>query len=250
MFWFNKKDKVALDTAVRAAGKAATEIIVESAVPEGHLFAATATHFGGNPYFETGDTWPTLAEDKRPYDFVCQVNLKDCAERPSVAFDLFTVFLCWTAVEERPEFERACIVRTYRDASSAKAVSIPRPAPCGPEDYRVRPCTVRTGKFMTYPREMERFPATVAAASRFRDPLAAYIASLKRLGFWHDFRSRVGGFPTWVHDNTLDEDDLVFLAQIDYEPKANNCIADAAPIFIAVSANDPPRIETDVSQSF
>ena len=40
------------------------------------------------------------------------------------------------------------------------------------------------------------------------------------------------------------------LAQIAYEPAANNCIGDAAPIFIAVSATDPNRIETDASQSF
>jgi hypothetical protein len=103
---------------------------------------------------------------------------------------------------------------------------------------------------MTYPSSMERFPAIAAAASQFKNPEAAYAASLKRLGFWHDFRSRVGGFPTWVQDNTLDQDDLVFLAQIDYEPKVNNCIGDAAPIYIPVSALDPTQIETDVFQSF
>jgi hypothetical protein len=104
---------------------------------------------------------------------------------------------------------------------------------------------------MTYPSwSMERFPGIAAAASRFRDPEAAFAASLKRLGFWNEFCSRVGGFPTWVHDNTLDYDDMVFLAQIDYEPNANNCIGDAAPIYIAVSASDPTRIETDVLQSF
>ena len=97
---------------------------------------------------------------------------------------------------------------------------------------------------------MDGFPAIVAAASRFRNPVAAYAASLKRLCFSQDFRSRVGGFPTWVHDNTLEQDDLIFLAQIGYEPGANNCIGDAAPIYVAVSANDPTRVETDVSQSF
>ena len=250
MFWLKKKDKIALDAAVRAAGKAATALVVERAVPEGHLFPATETHFGGNPYFEMADTWPTLAEDERPYDFVCQVNLKDCSARPDVPFDLFTVFLCWALVEE-VDVERACIVRTYRDISAAKAVPISRPAPCGPDDYKVHPCTVRTEPFMTYPSwSMERFPEIAAAASRFRNPDAAYTASLRRLRFLHDFRSRVGGFPTWVHDNTLDQDDMVFLAQIDYEPDANNCIGDAAPIYIAVSASDPTRIETDAFHAF
>jgi hypothetical protein len=250
MFWSKKEEKTALDAAVQAAGRAATALVVEEAAPEGHVFPATATHFGGNPYFEAGDTWPTLAEDGRPYDFVCQVNLKDCPERPDVPFDLFMVFLCWALTEE-VDTERACIVRTYTDASAAKAVRLTRPAPRVAEDYQVRPCAVRTEAFMTYPSwSMKPFPAIVAAASRFRNRDGAYRASLKRLHFWNDFRSRVGGFPTWVHDNTLEYDDMVLLAQIGYEPNANNCIGDAAPIYIAVSASDPTRIETDVFQSF
>ncbi len=60
----------------------------------------------------------------------------------------------------------------------------------------------------------------------------------------------MGGYPEWDHEETLEYDDLVFLAQIDYEPEAENCIMDAAPMFIAFSASDPAKIETDVSQSF
>ncbi len=52
-----------------------------------------------------------------------------------------------------------------------------------------------------------------------------------------------------MHDQTFD-DDTVFLAQIDYEPKAKNCIGDAAPIHIGVSNTEPVTIETDVFQSF
>lgn len=250
MLWFRKKEKTALDAAVRSAGKPATELIVEEAVPQGHVFPATATHFGGNPYFEQGDTWPTVAEDGRPFDFVCQVNLQDCPERPIVPFDLFTVFLCW-AMAESEEVERACMVRAYKNASTSKAVSISQPAPLAALDYRVRPCALRTQTFMTYPPwPVERLPEVATAASRFRNPAAAYGRSLGRLGFRHDFRSRVGGFPTWVQETTFHDDEFIFLAQIDYEPQANNCIGDAAPIYIAASASDPTRIETDIFQSF
>jgi hypothetical protein len=143
------------------------------------------------------------------------------------------------------------MVRAYKNASTTKAVSISRPAALAALDYQVRPCAVRTQTFMTYPPwPIERFPEVATAASRFRNPGAAYERALGRLGFRHDFRSRVGGFPTWVHENTFDDDGFIFLAQIDYEPQANNCIGDAAPIYIAVSASDPTRIETDISQSF
>lgn len=250
MLWFKTKEKAELDAAVRAAGKPATALVVEDSVSADHMFPATATHFGGNPYFERGDSWPILGPEKRPYDFVCQINLKECPDRPDVSFDLFTVFFCWALVE-KVDIERACLVRTYRQPSPDRSVSIARPKALDAEDYQVTPCTVRAEPgFMTYPWSMDKYPGIVEAARRFKDPEQAYCDSLKRLGFWHEFRSRVGGFPTWVHDSTLEYDDLVHLAQIDYEPKANNCIQDAGPIFIAVSKSDPTRIETDAFQSF
>jgi hypothetical protein len=248
MFWTKTKDKMALDAAVRAAGKAATALTVESALLEEPIFAPTETHFGGNPYFEEGEIWPTSSVDGRPYDFVCQVNLKDCAHPPNVPFDLFTVFFCWEC--EGNLVAEPCLVRTYRDASVGKAVSVARPVPQGTGDYKVRPCVVRTEEFMTYPWSMKRFPQIASIAGRFKNPDLAFIATLKRLGFRHNYRSRIGGFPTWVHDDTFDGSDFVFLAQIDYEPCANNCIGDAAPIYIAVSAKDPTRIEIDTFQSF
>jgi len=184
MFWLRNKNKIALEEAVRAAGKPATALIVEEAIPEGHVFPPTATHFGGNPYFELGDTWPTLGDDERPYDFLCQVNLNDCPHRPDVPFDLITVFFCWFTIEA-DDFERACIVRTYQTPSADKAVSILRPPAREAEDYRVRPCIVHMETFTTYPWSIERCPAIAAAASKFRDPRRAYAACLKRLGFWH-----------------------------------------------------------------
>jgi hypothetical protein len=249
---FKSKEKAALDEALRAASKPATGLVVADRMPAGHVFSPTATHFGGNPYFEPGDSWPVHPDNRRPYDFVCQVNLRDCPVAPDVPFDLFTVFLCWVCVEQEDQvdMERACLVRTYRDASPARAVAVPRPAALAPNDYRVTPCTIRTETFATYPTMIDGFPALAAAAARVGNVQAAFEAALKRVGFWNECRSRVGGHPTWVHDDTFRGDnDLIFLAQVDYEPDANNCIGDAAPIYVAVSATEPRRVVTDVFQS-
>jgi hypothetical protein len=255
MFWFRRKEKQALDDALVAAAKMGTALIVDRHLLEGHLFAPTTSHFGGNPYFEHGEAWPTYPDRERPYDFVCQVNLDECPVRPEVPFDLFTVFFCWASVGDE-DGDRAlthgCVVRTYQNASPEKAVSIARPPPSKESDYQVRPCAIRTEPLMTYPTWLpdERFAAIASAASNFWNPRAAIASSIRRLGWWDEFQSRVGGYPTWVHDNILDQDDLIFLAQIDYEPEANNCIGDAAPIYIAVTKDDPPKIETDFWQSF
>jgi uncharacterized protein YwqG len=248
----NKQRKASLDAAFRAEAKPATEMKSVTLVPVGHVFPATSTHFGGMPYFTAGDSWPCLEEDGRPYDFICQINLNDCPVRPDVPFDLFLVFLCWALVEsEDVDFELACIVRTYRDVSNSKAIQIPRPSTISEDDYRVQPCTVHLDKCMTYPSwSMKEYPAIASAAAEFRNPRSAIDRSLKRLGFLHDFRSRIGGYPTWVHDNTLEGEDSIILAQIDYHHEARNCIGDSAPIYISVSSTEPLGIETDVFQTF
>jgi len=167
-----------------------------------------------------------------------------------VPFDLFTVFLCWR-LYEKVDLERFCLVRTYRNADHSRAVRVPRPRALDESDYRVKSCVVRAEPgFMTYPSRMDGHPEIQRAAAKFRNPEAAFVASLRRLKFFHDFRSRVGGFATWVHDNTLEGEDTVLLAQIDYEAEANNLIGDAAPIYIGVTRGDPPRIATDAFQSF
>src|SRR5262245_35977157 len=248
MSWFKTDEKAALDQAVRDAARPATQLIVEG-VDDGHAFAPTESHFGGTPYAEAGETWPTRGDEKRPYDFVCQINLRDCPHRPAIPADLITVWLCWGAIEET-DIETACVVRGYQKPSPSRAVSLARPAALDDSDFKVTPCSVRTEDVLTYPYVWERHPAIVAAASKFKKPEAAYADSWKRIGWYGEFFSRVGGYPSWVHDNTLEHDDYVFVAQIAYEPDANNCIGDAAPIYIAALASDPTKFVTDAFQSF
>jgi hypothetical protein len=250
MLWFKAKEKAALDAAVRAAGKPATALILDRQMPTDFVFPPAATHFGGNPYFETGDSWPICEKNGIPYDFICQVNLNDCPIRPEVPFDLLTIFLSWSLVAEgNPEGnEPECIVRTYRSALPEKHVPINPPPSRHGDDYRVRPCSIRTETWLTYPHSFKEHPEIIAAARNFRNPVAAFLKADKRVNGRNRFHSRMGGYPSWVHDETFEDD--VFLGQIDYEPKANNCIGDAAPIFLAVSRDDRMKVETDVWQSF
>lgn len=248
MSWFNTDEKAALDRAVRDAAKPATRLIVEG-VDDSHTFAATESHFGGSPYAEAGDDWPTRGDELRPYDFVCQINLRDCPHRPDIPVDLITVWFCWAAVEE-VDVDTACIVRGYQKPSQSRAVALVRPAAMNDGDFKVTPCSVRTEEALTYPFVWKKHPAIVAAASKFKKPEAAYVDSWKRIGWYGQFFSRVGGYPSWVHDNTLEHDGCIFVAQIDYEPDASNCIMDAGPIYIAALADDPTIFVTDAFQSF
>jgi uncharacterized protein YwqG len=247
MFAFKKQERRKLDKAVRAAALPATKLIVSKA--EANELAPLSTHFGGAPHAEKGDTWPTWEPENHPYDFVCQINLSECPNAPAVSFDLLLVFLCWKAIEA-VDVQDACLVRSYRTPSNSKAVELPRPIQLDEDDYQIAACKVRTEAAVTYPWSLDRHDAILKAATQFRNPRGAYNQALKRVGYREPFFSRVGGFPTWVHDNTLEDEDMIFVAQINYEPSAKNGIGDAAPIYIAVSASDPMIFETDVWQSF
>jgi hypothetical protein len=243
----------ALDAAVRASAVPLTELHVGDALPADHVFPPTATHFGGTPYLEAGESWPTY--DGHPYDFVCQVNLRECPHHPDVPFDLFTVFALWSseAMEQiwapGGDLDDACVVRTYRDAAPSKAVTVPRPPPLSEEEYPVRPCPVRLTAGAMVPDWEDAPPAVKAAASRLGDPVRQYRRSLRRLGYREPEASRIGGIPRFVQSDFFEGSDLFLLAQIEYEPPACNSIGDAAPIYVAVSASDPTRVVVDAGQS-
>jgi hypothetical protein len=247
--WGPSKAQLELDEVVRSSAKIATQF---DAVPlrVGEVPSVTGTRFGGVPYAEVGDVWPVLGD--RPYDFVGQFDLSECFERPSSAFDLITVFVCWHAVEI-DDVENFCIVRSYRSPSPGKANVMERPQANADEDFQVVPCAVEARRVLTYPSPVGSFRTVDAIANlavQHKDLGKAYVKSLKRIGYkWHDEHTQVGGYPTWVHHNTFDDDDLVFIAQIAHEPAANFCIGDAAPLFIAAHRSNPTRFEADPTQT-
>lgn len=269
-FWGPSKLELELDEAVRSVAKPATQF---KGIPlrPGEPLSVTDTRFGGTPYAEAGDVWPTLG--KRPYDFVAQLNLHQCDDPPTSAYDLIAVFICWHALAtaEEDELKQACFVRSYRNPAEAKAVAIRRPEPIDEDDFQVTACATQSHRVLTYPRpgwQLE-VPAIAAAARyhkgyqesfekswnsrgyRWRGSFnRVYEKSLKRLGFdSRDECTQIGGYPTWVHENAIVDDGTFFVAQIAYEPAANNCIGDAAPIFIAAHRSDPTRFETDPWQT-
>ncbi len=238
-------EEIELDRAVRATAIPATALLVVDASDE---FGVTETHFGGRPYAEEGETWPTYGAADRPYDFVCQLDLAGSPHRPDIPWDLIAVYLSWAAIDA-VDIERACIVRAYRDPTPAKARTMERPPAVEDEDYQVVACRVRTESRATYPWTPDE-PGVAAALAKFKEPKEAYAKAIKRVYDGGDFVSRVGGVASVVQSDWLEHEDVVFVAQIDYEPQANNCIGDAAPIYIAMHRDDPTRFETDPWQSF
>jgi hypothetical protein len=249
-FWRPSAAELELDRVVRSIGRPATRLEVLP-LASGEELVATATKFGGSPYAETGDVWPTW--QGRPYDFFAQIDFQECFDPPSPAVDLMVIFGSWSALESGDLAEDACLIRGYFNPSVSKAIELKRPE-CVPSDYRIRPCRVRMSRMLTFPSSVARLlhvPEIADLVSEFSLPEAAYIRSLKWIGYGSvEYASRVGLYPTWVHGDTMDDDDLVFLTQLAFEPKANNCIGDAAPLYIASHRSNPSRFEFDAWQSY
>jgi hypothetical protein len=239
-----------LDELVRMSGRVATRFDAVRPRP-GEVPSITGTRFGGTPYAEPGDTWPRF--DSRPYDFVAQFALRECFEPPTAAYDLITVFVSWHALDRGQAAEHGCLIRSYRNPSHSKAVVMDRPPATSDKDFQTVPCAVEARRVLTYPSPVGSFraiPGIERAARDHKDLRKAYVKSLSRLDYdWQDPHTQVGGYPTWVHDNTLDDDELMFIAQIAHAPVAQFCIGDAAPVFIAARRSDPTRFEVDLCQS-
>lgn len=262
-----------IDRQVHGLVKPATRFRATKLKP-GETLSITATKFGGAPYAEAGESWPMLGD--HPFDFVAQFNLTEIEDPPTDAYDLFTVFICWEGLVEDPE--NCCLVRTYEKPSAEKAVEMPRPEAHGQQDYQTQACGVERWRADSYPSPLggweqlpvfESWPKPPKVCVRsFRDELIqlgssikyhwtigeagqAYSKSLRRLGYhWKDGEvTQVGGYPFYVHDATLEDDDYFLLAQIAHEPNANFCIGDAANYLIAACKSDPTQFWFDAFQT-
>lgn len=246
MFWRPTKEEAELDSVVRTSAKPAIAYRVVKATSRSiHI---TETHFGGEPYAEVGDAWPAL--NGVPCDFVCQFNLADCLERPLLPFKLITVFLCWTAWEEGQT--DACVVRAYKYPSPSKAVTLNRPTSSDEETYRTALCRAEPHTLITYPSPVGTFlrtPEIARIAKGLGDPHKAYRKSLTRLAWKSEFGTQLFGYPSWIQCDSLDDDDLIFVAQVGSETEANLMFGDAGVLFIAVRA-DGGEFVTDLWQCF
>jgi hypothetical protein len=250
MGWFSDDTeiKAALDKAVHESARPATRLTVGPASDSPEAFGPTGMRFGGEPYAERGEAWPTWGPARVPYDFALQLDLRDCEGRPDIPIELIAVFVCWAAVDE-VDVENACIVRGYGQPTPSRAVSMERPPPKTPSDYRVVPCSIATEPARTYPWNPDSVPEIQRAAARFKRPDRAYKDALQRASARDSHFSRIGGHPAWVHDATLEGDDYVFVAQVEYDVRTGLLIGDAAPIYIAW-ARSKARFLTDCFQSY
>ena len=194
------------------------------------------SHFGGMPYFETGETWPTT-KSGRPLDFIMQVAASEGAGLPA-GIGLVQLFYSW---EEFPwdTDQEGWLVKTYPTILLERAHVIARPA------LLVEPvfCEIDFTPIQTLPDwdGIDDYPegataGTLASALQEEESWEAYNQAVEQLIGEQNFKSTVGGHPAWVQGGATPIDAagrrLPLLFQLDSEDAAGIMWGDSGLVYV------------------
>jgi uncharacterized protein YwqG len=194
------------------------------------------SHFGGLPYFETGEAWPTT-ETGQPLDFIMQVVASEGAELPD-GIGLVQLFYSW---EEFPwdTDQEGWLVKTYPAVSAERAQIIARPASLTEPVF----CEIDFTPIQTLPGwdGIDDYPegataTALASVLNEEEPWEAYRQAVEQLIGEQDFESTLGGYPAWVQGaaNPVDEmgKNWPLLFQLDSEGAAGIMWGDTGLVYV------------------
>lgn len=180
------------------------------------------SHFGGQPYFESGERWPT-AQDGTPLDFVFQVfNSTELQLPPEI--ELVQFYFSWDLLPFETE-EDGWLVKLYHRLDRDRVEPIERPAEL--DEPRFCAMTFEAATSLPDWEGIDLYADVDALTSAITpdDPWTAFQQSRERvLGAEPDVYSQLGGYPMWIQaestpSNAADSP-LRLLFQIDSDPNA------------------------------
>ncbi|PHQ28678.1 DUF1963 domain-containing protein [Leeuwenhoekiella nanhaiensis] len=206
-------------------------VLPASALPEN---TQLESHFGGHPYFEAGESWPTTEKGK-PLDFVFQVfNSKELELPETIA--LVQLFYDWEALPWDTG-EDGWLVKIYPKVDQQKIEFISRPEELNQSPF----CKIAFMPAQSLPNweGIEVFKDEAVKLScvlNEESPWNAYEDAVSNLIGEQDYQSQLGGYPRWVQgDETplnAEGKPLKLLFQIDSEENANLMWGDMGSIYV------------------
>ncbi|WP_345048892.1 DUF1963 domain-containing protein, partial [Hymenobacter glaciei] len=153
------------------------------------------SHYGGKPYFEKGEAWPTT-QTGQPLDFIMQVVASEGACLPA-GTALAQLFYSWEAFPWKTE-EDGWLVKTYPTTSLEQAQLIERPPALGKPAF----CDIVFTSIQSLPdwggiNELlaGADATTLAEVLNAEDPWDAYDEAVTQLLGESDYQSIIGGYP-------------------------------------------------------
>jgi len=206
------------------------EVLPPSRPPED---SQRISHFGGQPYFESGEEWPKSKEGKH-MDFIFQV-FNDGTNNLPANIKLVQLFYDW---EEGPwdTEDDGWLVKLYENLDTDKMIKIDKPAELEVSKY----CAIAFKTVPSLPdwEGIDRYSNEASKLSCIlneEEPWDSYRQAVeKRIGE-QDYQSQIGGYPNWVQgESTPDKKDgapMELLFQIDSEDNAGIMWGDVGLVY-------------------
>lgn len=192
------------------------------------------SHFGGHPYFETGEEWPKSKNGKH-LDFIFQVFNAPELELPS-GIALVQFFYDWEEFPWSTEND-GWLVKTYSKVDQEKSTFISKPKDLRKSKF----CKVEFKQQSSLP-DWEGIDLYGNNASKLScvlnqdEPWDAYRQIATKLVGEQDYQSQLGGYPKWVQGestpNGIDGNPMKLLFQIDSEDNAGLMWGDVGLIYV------------------
>lgn len=238
----------AVTSLLKPLARVATRLSPQQVLDETAI-SLTGSHFGGQPYAEIGERWPSCPTCKTDLTFICQIDTASGFHEKPKGIDLFTFFYCW---ECSPwglddEVKGTWIVRTYSDPKEIFSKPI---RPSGPDPYPPNVCLTVPEKVQSFPEwdEVESLSKQAADSISQRDAWDDYESAVESLGGETDFCTLVGGYAHWVQGEDTPACDhcqsrMSFLAQIDSEQEPDIMWGDSGCIYLFYCVNHPRELK-------
>jgi uncharacterized protein YwqG len=193
--------------------------------------ASCDSKFGGLPYSEKNDVWPTCPTCKNDLNFVAQ--LKHPTENSlQTFFYCFDCFPWGMGDEEKGQW----LVRSYQNPSMENYAEI---QPAYQAEYEMTPCscTEQTVDVLPDWNDLESFSPQAYALCGADDPYEVYDEAAQQCGCLVDYATLIGGYPRWVQSETSKSckvcgNPMEFLAQIDSEDEADLMWGDCGLVYL------------------
>jgi len=192
------------------------------------------SHFGGRPYFQENDKWPTT-KSAQPLSFVFQIFNEDDLILPK-EIALIQFFYEWDIFPFETSGE-GWFVKIYKQLDIEKLVQLPRPK----ELEETKHCEISFKETKSLPDwegiEMYNENASnLSCVLNEKEPWLHYDEAVTKLLGEQDFQSQLGGYPQWIQGEGTPKDKqgnaMKLLFQIASEGNADLIWGDSGIIYV------------------
>ena len=192
------------------------------------------SHFGGQPYFEAGETWPATKNGK-PLDFVFQVFNEPGMQLPA-SIHLIQFYYDY---EEFPweTIKDGWLVKIYEKGDKENAVTVAKPEELAGIPY----CEMRFENVQSLPSWegidlYSKEAADLSCMLNDDQPWEAYDSMVEKLVGKQDYQTQLGGYPNWVQGESTPQNNMnepmQLLFQIDSEEEADLMWGDVGLVYV------------------